>query len=38
LAENLSAFGEIEAKQEIMLDLEGDKLVFRNEAKEKQNT
>ena len=30
--------GEIEAKQEIMLDLEGDELVLRNEAKEKQNT
>ncbi len=30
--------GEIEAKQEIMLDLEGEELVFRKEAKEKQNT
>ncbi len=30
--------GEIEAKQEIMLDMEGDELVFRNEAKQKQNT
>ena len=30
--------GEIEAKQEIMLDMEGEELVFRNEAKQKQNT
>jgi len=29
--------GEIEAKQEIMLDMEGEELVFRNEAKQKQN-
>jgi ATP-dependent Clp protease ATP-binding subunit ClpB len=30
--------GEIEAKQEIMLDMEGDELVFRKKAKQKQNT
>ncbi len=30
--------GEIEANQEILLDMEGDELVLRNEAKEKQNT
>ena len=30
--------GEIEANQEIMLDMEGDELVLRNVAKEKQNT
>jgi len=29
--------GQIEAKQEIMLDLEGEELIFRNEAKEMQN-
>jgi ATP-dependent Clp protease ATP-binding subunit ClpB len=30
--------GEIEAKHEILLDMDGDKLIFRNEAKEKQKT
>jgi len=30
--------GEIEANQEIILDMEGEELVLRNEAKEKQNT
>ena len=30
--------GEIEANQEILLDMEGEELVLRNEAKEKQNT
>ncbi len=28
--------GELETKQEILLDMEGDKLVLRNVAKEKQ--